>query len=156
MKKEMSEEKFKDLLDKINLSVGKLYHIATHDQKTGLHNYVFFKEVFGFELDKARRGKTLSLIVIDIDFFKKVNDNYGHLTADNILIRLARVLEKSVRKYGESYGTLYFLRISNKLSEFRILSLRGDLYEKNGFVGICVNYQFIDGICPRRRRFCRS
>ena len=89
----------KGLLDKIQIGVNKLYHIATHDQKTGLYNHVFFKDVFALELDKAKRGKKLSLIVVDIDHFKKVNDTYGHLTADKILERVARVLEKEVRKY---------------------------------------------------------
>src|SRR3989344_2889157 len=89
----------KGLLDKIQIGVNKLYHIATHDQKTGLYNHVFFKDVFVLELDKAKRGKKLSLVVVDIDFFKKVNDTYGHLQADKILERVARVLEKEVRKY---------------------------------------------------------
>jgi len=89
----------KGLLDKIQIGVNKLYHIATHDQKTGLYNHVFFRDVFALELDKAKRGKLLGLIVVDIDHFKKVNDAYGHLTADKILERVARVLEKEVRKY---------------------------------------------------------
>ncbi len=89
----------KRMLDKINVNVTKLYHIATHDHKTGLYNHIFFKDVFTLELDKAKRGKPLSLIVVDIDFFKKCNDTYGHLTADKILERVARVLEHEVRKY---------------------------------------------------------
>ncbi|MBS3077639.1 GGDEF domain-containing protein [Candidatus Pacearchaeota archaeon] len=96
MKKEAS---LKSLLDKINLDVSKLYHIATHDEKTSLYNHSFFKDVFSFELDKARRGKPLSLIVIDIDFFKKINDSFGHLQADKILLKLAQLLQHQVRKY---------------------------------------------------------
>ncbi len=96
---EMKKGELKNLLDRINLSVSKLYHIATHDQKTGLYNHIFFKDVFELELDKAKRGKKLSLVIADIDFFKKVNDTYGHLTADKILERIARVFEKIVRKY---------------------------------------------------------
>ena len=96
---DLEKGELKNLLEKINLSVGKLYHIATHDQKTGLYNHIFFRDVFTLELDKAKRGKKLSLIVVDIDFFKKVNDTYGHLTADKILERVAKVLEHEVRKY---------------------------------------------------------
>ena len=95
----MEKGELKNLLEKINMNVNKLYHIATHDQKTGLYNHVFFRDVFALELDKAKRGKKLSLIVVDIDHFKQVNDTYGHLTADKILKKVARVLEKEVRKY---------------------------------------------------------
>src|SRR3989344_9525496 len=96
---EMEKGELKNLLEKINMNVNKLFHIATHDQKTGLYNHVFFSDVFALELDKAKRGKKLSLIVVDIDHFKQVNDTYGHLTADKILKKVARVLEKEVRKY---------------------------------------------------------
>ena len=65
MKLERGE--LKNLLDKIQLSVNALYHVATHDEKTGLYNHVFFKDVFAMELSEAKRGKKLSLIVIDID-----------------------------------------------------------------------------------------
>ena len=99
MVEEVIGGELKGLLDKIQVSVNKLYHVATHDQKTGLYNNIFFRDVFILELDKAKRGKKLSLIIVDIDFFKKVNDTYGHLTADKILERVARVLEKEVRKY---------------------------------------------------------
>jgi diguanylate cyclase (GGDEF)-like protein len=108
--------KLTKLLDKINTNVSQLYHIATHDEKTGLHNHVFFKEVFGFELDKARRGRPLSLIIIDIDFFKKVNDTYGHIQADKILKRLAKVLEESVREYdvvARFGGEEFFVMLPN-------------------------------------------
>ena len=97
MKLEKGE--LKNLLEKIHLNLNKLYYIATHDQKTELYNNIFFKDVFALELDKAKRGKALSLIIVDIDFFKKINDSYGHIVADKILEKVARVLEKEVRKY---------------------------------------------------------
>jgi len=87
------------LLDKIQVNVNKLYHMATHDEKTGLYNHVFFKDVFSLELDKAKRGKLLSLIIVDIDFFKQINDTHGHVQADRLLNKLARVLEKEIRLY---------------------------------------------------------
>jgi len=112
----MKNENLKNLLEKIQMSVNKLYHIATHDEKTALYNHVFFKEVFSFELDKAKRGKPLSLVIIDIDFFKKVNDTYGHLQADKILEKVARVLEKVVRHYdvvARFGGEEFFIMLPN-------------------------------------------
>jgi len=87
------------LLEKVHININRLYHIATHDEKTGLYNHVFFKDIFSMEADKARRGKPLSLIIVDIDFFKKVNDKHGHVQADKVLLKLAQLLEKKVRKY---------------------------------------------------------
>jgi diguanylate cyclase (GGDEF)-like protein len=110
------EESLRKLLDKIQFDVNKLYHVATHDEKTGLHNYVFFKDVFSFELEKARRGKQLSLIIIDIDFFKKINDNYGHLQADKILMQLSDVLKEKVRKsdvVARFGGEEFFIMLPN-------------------------------------------
>lgn len=104
------------LLDKIQTDIKKLYWVATHDEKTGLHNHIFFKEVFELELEKARRGKRLSLIVADIDFFKKINDTYGHIQADEVLKRMARVLEGSVRKYdivARFGGEEFFVMLPN-------------------------------------------
>lgn len=111
-----NEPSLKHLLDKIQISVNKLYHIATHDEKTGLYNHVFFKDVFGFELDKAKRGKPLSLIIADIDYFKKINDNFGHVKADVILKHLAQVLKENVRKYdvvARFGGEEFFVMLPN-------------------------------------------
>lgn len=120
--------KLTKLLEKINANVNQLYQVATHDEKTGLHNHVFFKEVFGFELDKARRGKPLSLVIIDIDFFKKVNDTFGHLIGDKILERMARVLEDTVRKYdvvARFGGEEFFIMLPNTcLTKAKVIAER--------------------------------
>ena len=79
-------------------SISTLYDLATRDEKTGLYNFKFFNSVFDMELEKARRKKQkLSLFIIDIDFFKKINDTYGHIQADELLKRLADVVQKQLR-----------------------------------------------------------
>jgi diguanylate cyclase (GGDEF)-like protein/PAS domain S-box-containing protein len=68
------------------------------DPLTGVCNRRRFFEIAEQELDRARRYKhPLSLITLDADDFKKVNDNYGHLTGDRVLIELVRVCEKILR-----------------------------------------------------------
>ena len=91
-------KKLTKVLKDVDKGIDMLYEIATHDEKTGLFNQKFFKSVLSLELDKARRGKKLSLIMLDIDNFKKINDNYGHLAGDKILKQLANLLKEKIRK----------------------------------------------------------
>jgi diguanylate cyclase (GGDEF)-like protein len=91
-------KKIQDLFESINESVSMLYEAATHDEKTGLYNNKFFETLLEMEMEKAKRGQQkLSLVMIDIDFFKKINDKYGHMKADEFLKRLADVMKKQVR-----------------------------------------------------------
>jgi len=93
------KKKIQDLFTSINESVSMLYDAAIHDEKTGLYNNKFFETVFEMEAEKAkRRQQKLSLIMIDIDFFKKINDTLGHMKADELLKRLADVIKKRIRK----------------------------------------------------------
>lgn len=92
-------KKIEDLFGTITESVSLLYDVATHDEKTGLYNNKFFETIMEMEMEKAKRGKQkLSFFIIDIDFFKKINDTYGHMKGDEILKRLAQVLMAQVRK----------------------------------------------------------
>lgn len=110
MKKEMDKkmsalnpkfrEQIKKILENVNASIDMLYEAAIHDEKTGLYNSKFFNNILEMEMEKAQRGKQkLSLLIIDIDFFKKVNDTYGHIKADEILEHIAKLMINSARKY---------------------------------------------------------
>jgi diguanylate cyclase (GGDEF)-like protein len=93
-----SQKKIQELFNSIHESVSLLYEAATHDEKTGLYNNKFFETIFEMEIDKAKRGQEkLSLMMTDIDFFKKINDTYGHMKADEFLKRLADVIKKQIR-----------------------------------------------------------
>ena len=92
-------EKIEELFGTMKESISMLYEAATHDEKTGLYNSKFFETILDMEIEKAKRGQEkLSLFIIDIDFFKKINDKYGHVQADELLVRLAQVLKKQFRK----------------------------------------------------------
>ena len=76
----------------------KTYALATTDSMTGLYNHRFFQEHMRRSIEQAIRFKhQFSLILIDIDFFKKFNDSYGHQAGDEVLRQVARKLKKSVR-----------------------------------------------------------
>ena len=92
-------KRFTELMSMMEESVSLLYDAATHDEKTGLYNNKFFENMLEMEIEKAKRGQQkLSLFIIDIDFFKKINDTYGHIKADELLAKLAKVLQKQIRK----------------------------------------------------------
>ncbi|MDX2085870.1 MAG: diguanylate cyclase [Candidatus Melainabacteria bacterium] len=76
----------------------RTYKLATTDGLTGLYNHRYFQEYMQRAIQKAERGGSkFSLMLIDIDFFKKFNDTYGHQAGDEVLRHVARKLENSVR-----------------------------------------------------------
>jgi len=92
-------KEIQDLFSHMNECVNVLYEVATKDEKTGLYNNKFFETVLEMEIEKAKRKQQkLSLIITDIDFFKKINDSYGHIKADELLAELAKVIIKTIRK----------------------------------------------------------
>lgn len=76
----------------------RTYILATTDSMTGLHNHRYFKEQMINNIERCKRNNSkFSLVLIDIDFFKKFNDNYGHQAGDEVLRCVARKLKNSVR-----------------------------------------------------------
>ena len=72
---------------------------ATKDGLTKLYNHRFFQEKIKKDIENAtRKDDKVSLCLIDIDFFKKFNDTYGHRAGDAVLIQVAQTLKDSVRK----------------------------------------------------------
>lgn len=76
----------------------RLYESSVRDPLTGLYNRRHLHDRLGSELSYARRnGADLSLILLDVDHFKRVNDEHGHRAGDEVLVRLARLLEDAGR-----------------------------------------------------------
>lgn len=76
----------------------RLRQAAVTDGLTGLYNHDHLKSVIELELKRSRRyGGRLSLVMMDLDFFKAVNDTYGHLVGNDTLVEIARLLRESVR-----------------------------------------------------------
>jgi len=76
----------------------ELGRLATTDALTGLYNRHRFNELLEQEVARARRYHTpLSLIMFDLDYFKNVNDTYGHAVGDQVLQGVAEVIRKNVR-----------------------------------------------------------
>jgi two-component system, cell cycle response regulator len=99
----------------------KLKEMALRDGLTGLYNHTFLIELFQKELGKKEKSSTsISFAMIDIDFFKKVNDTYGHLYGDRVLKEVASILRSTFPKHniigrygGEEFG-IVFLGLSKE------------------------------------------
>ncbi len=84
--------KYKQLQD-------KLIELSMKDPLTGLYNRRFFVKKFEEERERSKRFfKTFSIIMLDIDDFKKINDTYGHNVGDEVLINIANTIMKRIRK----------------------------------------------------------
>lgn len=95
----MELEKANELLRKANM---ELERISMIDKLTNLYNRRFFDISFSKVWSQAKReGLPLSLIMIDIDHFKKYNDNYGHLAGDGCLSSIAKVIKETVKRGGD-------------------------------------------------------
>lgn len=75
-----------------------LLHEASHDKLTGLHNRRYGEQTLGKAILAAHKhGRSLTLLVCDIDHFKQVNDRFGHLAGDRVLRDVAHILRSAVR-----------------------------------------------------------
>lgn len=88
------EEKIKELEE----AQERLRQLAITDGLTGLYNYRYFKEQLTQEINRAKRHKLwVSVVMIDIDFFKYYNDNHGHPAGDAVLETIAKLLRSNIR-----------------------------------------------------------
>ncbi len=107
----------KKLESSVRESFEKLEKLAIRDGLTGLYNHRHFREVLKNEFKKSKRHmQPLSCIMIDLDYFKAVNDNHGHQFGDIVLVKAAKILMKLVRdtdfvaRYG---GEEFFIVLPN-------------------------------------------
>lgn len=120
-------------LDEINLLQRKLEEQAIRDPLTGLYNRRFFDEYFKNELIRSIRDDLpISLLMLDIDHFKSVNDRFGHETGDRVLQLLADILKSLFRKSDVScrFGGEEFLVLLPGLHQDQAVNRAEVLREK--------------------------
>lgn len=103
------------LLDKVEQQQVKLHEMAMRDQLTKLYNRHFLMDVGPKKVtESCRHGIDLSVLVIDLDHFKNINDTYGHATGDTVLSAIGGVLKNASRTEdivarfgGEEFVVIY-------------------------------------------------
>jgi diguanylate cyclase (GGDEF)-like protein len=109
----------------ITINMRTARYLATHDQLTGLLNRRGYDEISWHAVQRSVPGRLVfAIAVIDIDFFKKYNDQYGHIAGDNILRRVANALKNSlrdsndilVRTGGEEFAAMLLVNHPDELS----------------------------------------
>lgn len=92
----------------------KLERLSEIDQLTQVYNRRKIDSIFNLKFEEAKRYNTIfSIIILDIDYFKSINDNYGHDVGDKVLVEFARVLRTNIRvnDYVARFGGEEFLII---------------------------------------------
>ncbi len=119
----------------------RLQYLATHDELTGLYNHRHFMEAFSEEFKRARRYEhPITVILLDLDHFKRINDRYGHLAGDRVLSTVGDLLREMTRESdvagrygGEEFSILltetpleggreFAERLRSKIAEFEYSS----------------------------------
>ncbi|MEJ2199598.1 MAG: sensor domain-containing diguanylate cyclase, partial [Desulfuromonadaceae bacterium] len=87
--------------------MNRINQLTITDDLTGLHNDRHFQKLLKYEFERARRyQKQLSMVFIDLDHFKQVNDTYGHLTGSQLLREVGQVVRENSRQvdHAARYG----------------------------------------------------
>lgn len=98
----------------------RLYREASRDALTGLVNRRVLNKWLDLEIKRAREeGRPLSVLLFDLDYFKRVNDTYGHLTGDEVLKAFSRLLKRELANYNliARYGGEEFIAILTGLDQ---------------------------------------
>ncbi|OIR19369.1 diguanylate cyclase VdcA [mine drainage metagenome] len=108
-------------------NIERLAHLTITDPLTKTYNRGYLKEVMASEINRCKRsGQALTVIMLDIDYFKMFNDTYGHLYGDSVLEQVAESLKKSAQRAGD-----YVFRYGGE--EFCILASGLDREEAGQF-----------------------
>lgn len=101
-------------------NIERLAHLAIIDPLTKAYNRGYLKDVMTSEINRCRRsGLPLTVIMLDIDYFKMFNDNYGHLFGDSVLEQVAEALKQAALRAGDyvfRYGGEEFCIVTSGLN----------------------------------------
>jgi len=112
--------RIKSLQDELRTAKDELQELAVRDYLTGCFNRRYFTEILQIELKKSSRyDKSFGCIMLDVDDFKKINDNYGHPFGDEVLKQIADILRDNLRESDiiGRYGGEEFIALLPNISQ---------------------------------------
>jgi diguanylate cyclase (GGDEF)-like protein len=116
----------KEVITIMRMGISHAHHIetleerATSDGLTGLLNQKTFRKRLSIDLSRLDSRVGCAVIMADIDHFKRVNDTYGHQAGDEVLKKIANIMQKSIRKmdmaarYGGEEFVLYLHQVDRE------------------------------------------
>jgi diguanylate cyclase (GGDEF)-like protein len=122
-------KKYDELLEEKERIFEKTYEMSITDSLTGLYNRNYVLERLNQELARNLREKnSFSVIIFDLDNFKKINDKYGHLKGDEVLKKVSNIIKNSFREYdiigrmgGDEFLAIVFENKKNLKSKLNII-----------------------------------
>ncbi|MDD2652831.1 MAG: GGDEF domain-containing protein [Sulfurimonas sp.] len=111
----------------------KLRDTSLRDGMTGLYNRRFLEEVIDKIMSQATRKKdTYAVLMLDVDFFKMVNDTYGHDVGDRVIVALAKVLKSSIRESDLAirYGGEEFVVMLHNANDEGMMSIATKIHSE--------------------------
>lgn len=132
----------------------QLFKAANMDSLTQLYNKKYFLDAFSKEFSFSRRNNNpVSLLMIDVDFFKKVNDTHGHMAGDLVLKRIGQYFAQHLRleniacRYGGEEFAIILRNVSHDRAEHVAERLRRDIEkDKMAYNGTTINVTISIGI----------
>jgi diguanylate cyclase (GGDEF)-like protein len=126
-------EQYQKKIDELNKELGKAYRDLHIDSLTKAYNRKALEEHLNKILE-AGKNKNLNLfvMVLDLDYFKEINDTYGHLIGDFVLIKFVQIIKNIIRKEDKIYrfGGDEFVIIFNRIEEKNIMKIANKIVEK--------------------------
>lgn len=110
---EKENQKIYEENQKIHEEKEKILEISQRDSMTGLYNHKMFYDKLNEQLQLCSEEYHLSLVIIDIDNFKRINDTFGHAIGDSVILKIVSIIEKTMddkdiaaRYGGEEFGLI--------------------------------------------------
>ncbi len=138
-------QQMQEMMGELAASYEEVWNLAITDEQTGLANRRLFEQRLQEEIQRAERyNRGLTLVMLDIDDFKRYNDTHGHLAGDRMLAQIASVLKENVRaidlaaRYGGEEFTL-ILPETDQNGAFIIMERVRQLVESSPAVDVTVS-----------------
>ena len=125
--------RIKDLNDRLKKANDRLKELVDIDDLTGLFNMRSLYKKLEFELDRAaRHDRSNAVIMMDIDFFKRVNDEHDHLFGSWVIAQIGRIVRENIRKvdFAARYGGDEYLVVLSEINAKGVMVFSERLREK--------------------------